>query len=100
MWFSQNLRQKPSCKGFSAARDGFRSPLRDYPASGRAAFRSQVDDVVRGFDDVEVVLDDHDGVALIDELVEHVEQLVRVGEMEARGRLVEDVERGRGTAAR
>ena len=90
---SQNFRQKLSCKGFSAPRDVFRSPLRHNPAAARPSFGSQVDDVVRRLDDVEVVLDDDDRVALIDELVQDVEQLVRVGEVQSGRRLVEDVER-------
>src|SRR5262249_6012316 len=52
---------------------------------------SEVEDVVGSFEDIEVVLDDDDGVARIDETVQHGEQLLDVGEMEARRRLVEDV---------
>ena len=37
-------------------------------ASGVAAFGAEVDDLVGGFDDVEVVFDDDDGVALVDEI--------------------------------
>src|SRR5579859_3191139 len=66
---------------FSASRDRFRSPPRNDASAGGAAFRTEIDDVIRRFDDVQVVLDDDDGVALVDELVEHVEQLVRVGEV-------------------
>ena len=56
--------------------------------------------MVRGLDNVEVVLDDDDRVALIDELVQNVEQLVRVLEMQPGRRLVEDVERLPRSAAR
>src|SRR5688500_1962398 len=38
---SQDVRQKASCKGFSASRNVFRSPLRDNPAATLAAFRPQ-----------------------------------------------------------
>src|SRR5215813_2976598 len=39
-----------------------------------AALGPEVDDPVRRLDDVHVVLDDHHGVPLIDELIEHLEQ--------------------------
>ncbi len=48
----------------------------------------------------QVVLDHHHGVALVDQLVQHVEQLGHVVEMQAGGRLVENVERLAGGAAR
>ena len=43
-------------------------------------------------DDVEVVLDDDDRVAGIDQPVPHVEQALDVGKVQAGGRLVEDVD--------
>ena len=51
-------------------------------------------------DHVEIVLDDDDRVALIDQLAEHVEQPAHVFEVQAGRRLVEDVERAAGAAAR
>jgi hypothetical protein len=64
----------------------------DLAAAG-AAFGAEVDDPVGLLDDVEVVLDRDDGVAAVDEAVQDVDQLLDVGEVEAGGRLVEDVER-------
>ena len=49
---------------------------------------------------IQVVLDDDDRVALVDELVEHIQQLARVFEMQTGRRLVEDVERPPGAAPR
>ena len=49
--------------------------------------------MVGGLDDVEVVLDDDHGVAGIDQALEHAEQPPDVLEVQAGGRLVEDVER-------
>jgi hypothetical protein len=46
------------------------------------------------------VLNDDDRVALIDELIQHIEQFSRVFEMQPCRRLVEDVERAPGAAAR
>ena len=59
----------------------------------RAGLGAQVDDPVGRLDHVEVVLDDDDRVAQVDQAVEHVEQLADVVEVQAGRRLVEDVER-------
>jgi hypothetical protein len=69
-------------------------------AAAVAAFGAEVDDPVGGLDDFEIVLDHHHGVALLDQLVQHLEQLRDVVEVQAGGRLVEDVERAPGGAAR
>ena len=73
---------------------------RDDLAAGGAALGAEIDDPVGGLDDVEVVLDDEHGVAVVDEAVEHLEQLLDVVEVEAGGRLVEQVERAAGLHAR
>src|SRR5262245_54673732 len=96
----EDFRKEPSCEGFSAPCDGFRSPLRNDPAAAGAPLGPEVDDVVGGFDDVQIVLDDDDGVALLDELVEDVKQLVRVCKMQSGRWLVENVERSPRPAAR
>ena len=61
------------------------------PAS--PAFRPEVDDPVGLGDHVEIVLDDDDRVAGVDQAVQHAHQLLDVGHVQADGRLVEDVER-------
>jgi hypothetical protein len=58
-----------------------------------AALGAEVDDPVGRLDDVEVVLDDDDRVAGVDELLQHVEQPADVREVQAGRRLVEDVDR-------
>ena len=50
--------------------------------------------MVGALDDVEVVLDDHQGVTSFYQGIEGMEQTLDVVEVEARGRLVEDEERG------
>ena len=69
-----------------------RSARHDVPAV-RARFRAQVDDPVGRLDHVEIVLDHDDRVALVDEAIEHFEQLGQVVEVQAGGRLVEQVQR-------
>ena len=61
-------------------------------AARRAAFRAQIDDPIRGFDHVEIVLDDHHRSAAIEELAEGSEQLLDVVEVQTCGGLVKNVE--------
>src|SRR5262249_28708333 len=72
----------------------------DHPPAVVAALGPEIDDPVRRLDDVHVVLDDHHGVALIDELVQHLEQSPDVREVQPRGGLVEDVQGAAGRATR
>ena len=64
-----------------------------------AAVGAEVDDPVGGFDDVEIVFDDDDGVALVDEGVEDFEEFADVFEVEAGRGFIEDVEGLPGGAA-
>src|SRR5438128_1820606 len=66
---------------------------RDQLAARVAAFRAEIDDPVGLLDHVEVVLDHEHRVARVDEALQHLEQLLDVCEVQARRRLVEDVER-------
>src|SRR5687767_2036834 len=70
------------------------------PAAGLPALGTEVDHPVGGLHDVEVVLDDDHGVARFDQAVQHLEQLLDVGEVQPGRRLVEDVERLAGGAPR
>src|SRR5512138_2990790 len=65
---------------------------RDYLPARVAAFRTQIDQVICGLDHVEVVFDDDQRVACLDELLERGEQLRDVIEVKARGWFVEDVQ--------
>jgi hypothetical protein len=71
-----------------------RCALEDDPAALVAGAGAEVDDAVGVRHDRLVVLDDDDRLAGIDEPVEQAEQLLDVGEVEAGGRLVEDVDAG------
>ena len=70
----------------------------DDAATAFAAFGAEVEDVVGVADDVEVVLDDDDGVAEVGEAVEDFEELADVVEVEAGGGLVEEIEGAAGLA--
>ena len=69
-----------------------RRALGDDLAATVAAFGAEVDDPVGGFDDVEVVFDDDDGVALVAQAMQHGKELFDVFEVQAGGGFVENVE--------
>jgi len=75
-----------------ARRDVFGGAARDDMAAGVAAFGAEIDDPVRGLDDFEIVLDDEDRVAGLDQRVQYLEELAHIVEMQPGRRLVEDVE--------
>src|SRR5690606_36338033 len=68
----------------------------DQLATAAAALGAHVEHPVGGLDDVEVVLDDDDGVAGVDDALQDAQQLADVLEVQARGRLVQDVDRATG----
>ena len=59
-------------------------------AAACAAFRPQVDHVVRGFDEFRVVLDDQQGVPLLHQFPEHGQQNFNIGKVKSRSRLVQN----------
>jgi hypothetical protein len=71
---------------------GFRESGDDDAAASSAPFRAQIDDVICGLDDVEMVLDDEDSVAGVNEAVQGIEEALDIGEMQAGGGFVQDVE--------
>src|SRR2546422_11564753 len=64
----------------------------DHLAPLVAALRTQIDDVVGRLEDVEIVLDDDNRVSSIDQAMKDIEQALDVREVQAGGRLIEDVE--------
>ena len=84
------LRKRPVAVG--GLGDLLGRPLGDDAAAALAPLGPEIEDPVGGLDDVEIVLDDHHRVALVDQGVQHLEQLADIVEVEPGGRLVEDVE--------
>ncbi len=74
------------------AGDLLRGAGRDDLAPAVATLGAEVYHVVGGADHVQVVLDDDDGVAGVHESVQDGEELLHVGEVQPRRRLVEDVD--------
>jgi len=65
-----------------------------------ATLGAEVDEPVGGLQHIQVVLDDDHGIAVIDQPVQHLQQSLHVGVVEAGGRLVEEVQGTAGVAAR
>ena len=57
-----------------------------------ASLRAKVDDIIGRLDHVEVVLDDHDRMAVVDQSVQAIKQPIDVGEVQTGRRLVENVQ--------
>jgi uncharacterized protein YwlG (UPF0340 family) len=68
-------------------------------AAVRAADRAELDDVISFEEEIEVMLDDDHGVALVHQRVKHVDEFFAVAEVEADRRLLEQVEVARESAA-
>ena len=66
----------------------------NHPASLIAASGSEVDHIVAGPDEAEVVLDHQHRVALVRQGAEHFHEALDIGVVEAGRRFIEDEERG------
>jgi hypothetical protein len=86
--------------GRPGARDDLRRAGRHHFATSVAALRAKVDDVVRDLDHVEVVLDKQHCMAGINEAIQRSQQPLDIGQVQTRGRLVEDVDGVLGTLQR
>src|SRR3989338_5413771 len=73
------------------ARDFFRRTGGDALAAPVAALGTEIDEMIGGLDDVQIVLDDEHGVALVHELLQNTEETVDVGEVKPGGRFIQDV---------
>ena len=82
------------------AHDCFGRSCRNHMTASVAAFRPEIDNVVGGLDDIEVVLDDEKAAAGIEQRAKGREQFVDIVKVQAGGRLVEDIERFRARAFR
>lgn len=69
-------------------------------AAAAATLRSQIDDPIGSLDDIEVMFDDDDRIAVISKALQDVQKLLNIMEMQAGRRFVEDVEGLPGVALR
>ena len=95
----QHRSQKPPRVTGGATGNVFRCTRRhDSPAAG-ASFWTQVDDPIGRLDYAQVVLDHEHRVVLIHQPVQHAEQPANIVAVQARRRLIEDVQRMANAAA-
>ena len=85
-----DLAEVAPCVGGFGGSDIFGGSGDDEFASSVTSFRTNIDDPVGGLDDVEVVLDHHDAVALLDEALKGFQQDGDVIDVETGGRFVKD----------
>src|SRR5437588_121242 len=69
----------------------------EFAAAG-TAFGTKVDDPIRCLDNIKIVLNHQHRVAGVREAVEYLQQLLDIVEVQAGGRLIEDVQRPAGAA--
>ena len=67
------------------SRNVFRRAHTHHRAATRTTFWPHVNHPVGGFDDVEIVLDHHNRVACVAQLVQHFQQQVNVGKERGQG---------------
>ena len=84
--------QESSRVGVLALGDLFRRPGRDDFSAGVPAFGAEIDDVIGGLDDIEVVLDHQDRVARVDEPVKACEKALDIGQVQACSGFVQNVD--------
>ena len=75
---------------FVANADLLRRAANDDFAALVARVRAEVNDPIRAFDHFQIVLDDEERIASLDESLEHFEQHAHVFEVQPGGRFVED----------
>ena len=71
----------------------FGSSLGDQSAARRTAFRSKVDDPIGRLHQLQVVFHHHHGVACIHQALEHPQQTGGIGQVQAGGGFVEQIQR-------
>ena len=71
--------------------DLVRRARRYYGPALEASFRAQVDDVIRRGENVQVVFDQEDCIALVDDLLEEDDQFPDIKVMMSRRRFIEDL---------
>ena len=81
-----------SCDGAHTLCQTFWGPLMDQISSVLASARSQIEDEICTFENVEVVLNDHDGMALFEQGVKRIEELGHVVYMKPCGGFVKHKE--------
>ena len=70
----------------------FGAPRSHEAPASFSSIGTKIDDVIRCFDDIQVVLDDHDRVAQGNQVIQNLEKLLDILKMKTRGGLVQQIE--------
>ena len=81
----------PGCGVWQLA-NRFRRALPEQFTAVQATLRAQIDHMIGGFDDVEVMLDDDHGVAKFGQTLEQFQELFGIVEMKSGGWFVKNIE--------
>ena len=57
-----------------------------------SALRAKIDDIIRRLDDIEIVLNDNDGVAIVNQTIENTDELFNIIRMKTGRRLIKSIE--------
>lgn len=58
-----------------------------------SALRTNINQIIRHLDDIEVMFDDQDRISSLNQFIQHVKKQTDILEMQSRSRLIQDVER-------
>ena len=89
----QEVFQKLASVGFGILRESLGRAGTDESPPALPALGSKIDQPVRGFDDIEVMLDHDYRVALVPQAMQHTQQLADVVKMKSGGRFVQNIQR-------
>ena len=90
---SQSIPEKASGVGRAARGNLLGSSYGHQPTALIASLRTQIDDPIRAFYHFEIMLNDNQTFALVDETMKHSEQSCDVVEVQAGGRFIKDQQR-------
>ena len=90
-WRQKRLQELP-CVRVLAGGDVFRGPGHQNLSATVTTFRSQINNLVCSFDDIQVVLNDDNGIALVAGIMQHGQKLFDVVKMETRGGFIKDIQ--------
>lgn len=78
--------------GYRTFRNFFRCSLCNHGSAFVTAFRTDIDDVICGLYHIQIVLDHNDCIPIFCQSVENLCQLMHIGKMQSRRRLVQNID--------
>jgi hypothetical protein len=78
----------------------FRGTYSNYLSTASTTFRPHVDHPVSGFHHIQIMLNHHNGIAAIPQVMQHFQQLLDIVKMQASSRLIQNIQRFAGITFR